>query len=101
MPSEAAVERRCRDIAKSEGHILLKVHHTHAGFPDRMLLVRGGVVAFVEFKAAKGRLTPIQVHWAETLAGLGFRYAVVRTVQDFRALLTEATGDVILASRTL
>lgn len=40
----------------------------NVGFPDAVL-ARSGIVLFVEFKSARGRLSPEQVDWAVALQG--------------------------------
>jgi hypothetical protein len=52
------------------------------GLPDRMVLLPGGRVLFVELKQLKGRLTLHQEFWMEELAALGFETRVVRSLED-------------------
>lgn len=47
------------------------------GFPDVMLLWAGGI-AFIEFKAAKGKLSPKQEGWLSKLVDLGFPATLAR-----------------------
>lgn len=58
-----------------------KLEGLATGFPDCMCLAPGGLVAFLEFKAAKGRLTDNQAEWIERLDRWGFPVAVVRSVE--------------------
>jgi hypothetical protein len=44
------------------------------GFPDRVILLPGGRVIFVELKRPGGRKGPLQPWWADTLKRLGFRH---------------------------
>lgn len=47
------------------------------GFPDLVIAGPGGV-AFVELKAARGRLSPTQQKWGDTLIGAGAPHFVLR-----------------------
>lgn len=87
--SEASLERRCRRVTKARGGVLLKFLPWLArGFPDRILLLPGGWIAFLEFKAAKGSLRKMQDWWMRKLTGLGFRWFEVRTYEDFEEILS-------------
>lgn len=87
MPSEASLEGRCCAHAKGLGCWPLKLWPTLAGLPDRLLLIPGGRVWFVEFKTPTGRVSKIQQWVHRRLAGLGFRVSVVREYADFKARL--------------
>jgi hypothetical protein len=89
MASEAALERRCCAYAKGRGCLPLKLWPTLAGLPDRLILIPGARVWFVEFKTAAGRVSTIQWHIFSLLAKLGFPVAVVRDWPDFKAGLDQ------------
>lgn len=101
MATEASIERHSRDIARAGGHVLLKLHHTVSGFPDRLLILRGGGTVFIEFKAPRGRLSPVQEYWAATLVLMGQRFELVRSVAEFREVLTSATLAGTIASQSI
>ena len=84
---EKQLEARCRDIARQRGVLLLKLMPTRAGLPDRLLVADSGVLIFIEFKSAMGRLRPMQKRFIAILEGLHHRVRVVRTAQEFEALL--------------
>lgn len=48
------------------------------GFPDIICMWERGGIAFIEFKAGKGRLSIDQEEWLEHLAELGFPATVSR-----------------------
>src|SRR5882762_7601711 len=52
------------------------------GLPDRMLLLAGGRVIFVELKIPTGRLSRLQQYVHERLRALGFRVEVLWTRQQ-------------------
>lgn len=57
-----------------------------AGFPDRIVLMPGGVVVFVELKAPGQRPRALQERVHARLRGLGFRVEVldgVASVENF------------------
>ena len=57
---EKELEGWCRDYARKEGLLLLKLSPQYLpGLPDRLLVAPGGLV-LIEFKRPGGRLTKIQ-----------------------------------------
>ena len=59
-----------------------------AGMPDIMVLTYLGPL-FFEVKAEGGRVQPVQKALHDRLRNLGYRIAVVRSVQDVRECLSE------------
>lgn len=59
------------------------------GFPDVMCLWAGGV-AFVEFKAAKGKVAEHQAEWLDRLTAMGFRATVSRDPDHALAFLKDS-----------
>jgi hypothetical protein len=49
------------------------------GLPDRMILLPGARVIFVEVKTITGRLSPLQKQWQIWLGVLGFKVLVLRS----------------------
>lgn len=85
---EKYTEQHCRALAQHLGGALIKLSPVSmAGIPDRLLLLPGGVLVFIEFKAPGKHLKPLQRHWRDKLVALGFRHAVCRTMDDFRGVL--------------
>lgn len=85
---EATLERQCVRLARTRGGELLKLVPAHVrGLPDRLLLMPGGRGGFVELKSPQGRLTPLQRFWQTRLRELGFRYSVIRSIEEFNLLL--------------
>ena len=85
---EAALERRCVNLAKQAGCILLKVQGTK-GYPDRICLCPGGKVFFIEFKREGGELAPLQRFHLSKLRSMGFVAESVDNVNLFLRLLNE------------
>lgn len=73
---ELSIEEYLRHwIEDSLGGLCLKLKWLGGvGFPDRVILLPGGHVIFVELKRPDGRKGPLQPWWAATLKRLGFRH---------------------------
>ena len=76
---EKEIEAKLVRIVKDAGGLCLKwVCPGWAGVPDRMILLPGGHVIFVETKRPKGGvLSSRQKWWGKKLQGLGFPYWAV------------------------
>lgn len=80
---ERQIEAYLRDRVKAAGGIAYKfVSPTNRGVCDRIVVMPGGAVWFVELKTATGRLTPLQVQFGKTMEALGQRYAVIRSKEE-------------------
>ena len=92
---EAAIERRLAREVKAMGGMALKfISPGLDGVPDRIVLLPGGRMAFVELKAPGKKLSPLQARRREQLEGLGFRVFVVDEVVQIGAMLDEMGGVV-------
>ena len=91
---ERDIEARCRRLAEAEGGRLYKwVCPGWDGVPDRILILPGGYLAFVEFKAPGKRPTAQQQRRHQELRGLGQTVYVVDSVEAFRGILWQRGGD--------
>lgn len=93
---ERDIERALVGMVKRHGGLCLKwVCPGWSGVPDRIILLPGGRVMFVELKRPKGgEVAKRQEWWARTLRGLGFRCFIVKNRSDINLLdlqLREAT----------
>ena len=89
---EKDIERKLRQmIEKAGGRCLKWVCPGWSGVPDRLILLPGGRVYFVETKRPRGgRLGKMQIKWREWLTALGFSYSVVwndADLADFKDLI--------------
>ncbi len=57
----------------------------HIGVADRIVLLPGGVVWFVEIKTATGRLSPWQKVFAAEMRRMGMNYIVIRSKEEVDA----------------
>ena len=55
--------------------------------PDRIVLLPGGRVAFVEMKRPGGRVDPLQEYWHNQLRSLGYPVYVIYTPEDLSRVL--------------
>lgn len=83
------MERHASARASASGALVIKLWPTRAGLPDRLVLVPGGQAAFVEWKTATGRVSPVQEAVFSRLAALGWPVTVCRSQADFKAVLTK------------
>ena len=63
----------------------------HGGAADRIVVLPGGVVWFVEVKTIGGRLSPLQKLFAADMARLGQQYACVWSKEDVDKWLSDLT----------
>lgn len=84
---EASIDKKCREETLLRGGVLLRLRPPPAGVPDRLLLMPGGHVIFIEFKTATGELQTMQRRFLKDLSRMRVNYQVMRTVDEFIALL--------------
>ena len=54
----------------------------HVGVADRIVMLPGGRVWFVELKTVKGRLSPLQKVFAADMRRMGMNYIVIRSKEE-------------------
>ena len=88
---EANLENRiCRYVEGLGGLALKLVLASERGFPDRSLLLPGGLVLFVEIKRPTAAKTyHMQIVWQERLRRRGFRCEFVTSMKQVAALIQE------------
>lgn len=76
---EKDIEQKLRKMVEKAGGKCLKwVCPGWSGVPDRIVLLPGGKIVFVETKRPKGgQLSELQKKWAKWLIDLGFAYEQV------------------------
>ena len=88
--SEKRVEEALSRAVKRLGGMAVKfVSPGLDGVPDRIVLLPGGKVAFVELKASGKKLRPLQEKRKRQLEGLGFPVYVVDGVEQIGGVLDE------------
>jgi len=86
---EAYLVRR----VKALGGVAYKfVSPAHRGVADRIVVLPGGRVWFVEVKQISGRLSPLQRVFADKIAALGCNYRIVWSKEDVDAFIAAISG---------
>jgi len=76
---EASLERKLLLAVKKAGGLCIKLPAAwYRGIPDRMILLPGGRIFFVELKVLKGRTTPHQEKYIFILTKLGFKSDIIK-----------------------
>jgi len=84
-PLERDIEQALVAMIKRRGGLCLKwVCPGWAGVPDRIILLPGGRIFFVELKRKGGRLSRMQLWWQEKLTNLGFPFVVIWNEEDLQ-----------------
>ena len=87
---ERTIERKLVIEVKKRGGLAVKfVSPGFDGVPDRLVLLPGGSLAFVELKAPGKRLRPLQELRAMQLTALGFRVYCIDSKEKIGGVLDE------------
>ncbi len=94
---EKEVESNLRDMVKRVGGLCLKwVCPGWSGVPDRIILLPGGKIMFVETKRPKGgRYSALQDKWRDWLTAMGFHYYRIKDkgqLATFELILLDELG---------
>ena len=90
---EKDIEKYLREKVKTSGGKAYKfVSPGNSGVPDRLVLLPGGRISFVELKAPGKTPTPLQIVQHKKINDLGFRVFVIdskKGVDEFLRAITE------------
>jgi len=87
---EQMIEKKFTDAVKKMGGIAPKfVSPGLDGVPDRLLLFKGGVSAFVEVKALGKQMRPLQLKRKKQLEQLGFQVYCIDNIEMIGGILDE------------
>ena len=92
---EKELEKKLIRAIESHGGKCLKwTSPGTTGLPDRIALLPGGRIAFVEMKRPKGsRVDALQRYWRQKLKELGFVHWWIFTENDLADLLQQLEGE--------
>lgn len=87
---EKAVEQKLTLMVKKRGGICPKfISPGMDGVPDRLVLLPGGRIAFIELKAEGKTLRPLQVRRKRQLDALGFSVYCINRTEQIGGILDE------------
>ncbi len=90
MAAEKAIEQKLVRAVKLMGGLALKfVSPGFDGVPDRIVLLPGGKLAFVELKADGKKLRPLQERRRRHFEALGFSVYCVSSTEQIGGVLDE------------
>lgn len=80
---ERDIEKWLRRQVESLGGLAFKFTSPgNDGVPDRLAVLPGGLIYFIELKTDRGRLSPLQVWQRDRLRQLGVNVAVIRGMDE-------------------
>lgn len=87
---EKTIEQKFREAVRNDGGLALKFTSPGwDGMPDRLALLPGGRMAFVEVKAPGKKPRPLQLARHRTLRQLGFRVYVLDDEKQIGGIIDE------------
>lgn len=88
--NESAIEARLVRAVKASGGLCYKfVSPGNPGVPDRIVILPGGRVIFVELKTEVGRLSGLQKYQSSELERRGVDIRVLKGLDQVKAFLDE------------
>ena len=91
---EKEIEQKLVQAVKAWGGIAPKLSsHGFAGLPDRMVLLPGGKIGFVEVKAPGRKPRELQLSRHKLLRRLGFKVYVLDDISQIPQIIQEIGGD--------
>lgn len=89
LDSEKLLEANLfRGVKEKGGHALKFSSHTETGYPDRLVLMPGGKVYWVELKSEKEKPRLLQKIRHDELRALGFEVFVIDTTDKLKLFLS-------------
>ncbi len=87
---EQEIETRLKEEVERAGGLALKfISPGTAGVPDRIVLLPGKDIYFVELKALGEQLRPLQLKRKEQIEKLGFKVYVIDSIQAVGGFMRE------------
>lgn len=93
--NEKVLERKLVEAIKALGGIALKLLSTlFAGLPDRLVLMPGERMWFVELKTTGKKVTLLQSVRHQALRKMGFKVYVIDNMESLNAFLDVVRGNI-------
>lgn len=93
VDSEKLVERKLVQQVKENGGMCIKLLCNHIlGLPDRMCLLPGGKIAFIELKTTGEKPKRIQVFMHDKIRKLGFQVLVIDSTKKVSEFINDITN---------
>lgn len=86
---EKQIESKLSMAVKKRGGLCEKWNSGTAGWPDRIIIMPDGKIAFAELKAPGKAPRPLQIARHKALMKLGFRVFVIDSAEQIGAILDE------------
>lgn len=91
---EKMIESRLVQEVQSRGGLCWKFTSTGTdGVPDRIVLMPGGKIAFVEVKAPGEKMRALQIRRKQQLERVGFSVYCLDSLEQIRPILDEVGGE--------
>lgn len=91
---EKEIEEKFRKCVKNAGGRAYKfVSPGNSGVPDRLAVLPGGAIGFVELKQKGKKPTKLQEKQIEKLRGLGCRVYVLDSVEDISRIIADIASN--------
>lgn len=91
---EQQIEIRLKEKVEGIGGLSLKfISPGTAGVPDRLVLLPGKEIYFVELKAPGKQLRPLQIKRKEQIEKLGFKVYVIDSIRAVDSFMREVMPD--------
>lgn len=92
---EKEIEAALRKMVENHGGLCLKwVCPGWSGVPDRIVLLPGGRIHFIELKRPEGsKISKLQKWWHHKLQRLGFSCWVIKDAHDLELYRSKMLGD--------
>lgn len=86
---EKQIENKLSMAVKKRGGLCEKWNSGTAGWPDRIIIMPDGKIAFAELKAPGKKPRPLQTARHKALTKLGFRVYVIDSTEQIGEILDE------------
>ena len=84
---ESEIQAKCVKYATEQGWIVLKVIASNMNGISDLILFKDNTTIFVEMKTPTGKVAPLQLYRQKQLQAQGFKYEIVRSLDEFKATL--------------